>query len=240
MLLKQSPSSLPPILSREEVRERIVTCERCPRLRAYCKAIGEARRRAYHDQIYWAKPVPGFGDPKARVLIAGLAPGAHGANRTGRPFTGDGSGAFMYPVLYDTGFANQTTAISREDGLKLRHAWIASVVRCAPPKDKPLPEELRNCSTHFAAEISQLPRLRVVVGLGRIAWDGHLSYLLGKGVIAKRSAYPFGHGAEYLLPNGLHLLGTYHPSLRNTNTGLLNRDMFTRIFVRARELAGLF
>lgn len=239
MIQKPSPKLLQTLLDREEIRQSIISCERCPRLREYCKGIAEVRRRSYRDQVYWARPVPGFGDPKARVLIAGLAPGAHGANRTGRPFTGDGSGAFMYPVLYDTGFANQPTAISRDDGLKLRHAWIASVVRCAPPGDKPLPQELRNCSTHFSAEVSSLPRLRVVVALGRVAWGGYLAYLLNLGMIDRRSSYPFGHGVEYLLPNGLHLLGSYHPSLRNTNTGRLNRAMFTRIFVRARELAGL-
>ncbi|WP_263381664.1 uracil-DNA glycosylase [Granulicella arctica] len=221
------------------VRDAIITCERCPRLRTYCAGIAETRRRAYQDHVYWGRPVPGFGDPKARILIVGLAPGAHGANRTGRPFTGDGSGAFMYPVLHDLGLATQPTATHRHDGLKLRHAWIASVVRCAPPGDKPLPEELRNCATHFAAEAASLTRLRVVVALGKIAWDGHLAYLLGRGIITRRSDYKFTHGAEYLLPNGLHLLGTYHPSLRNTNTGRLNRVMFTRIFVRARALAGL-
>lgn len=221
------------------IHEAIVSCERCPRLRDYCRGIGETRRRAYQDQKYWAKPVPGFGDPKARVLILGLAPGAHGANRTGRPFTGDGSGNFMYPVLHDLGFASKPVGVSRDDGLKLRHAWIASVVRCAPPGDKPLPQEVRNCSEHLAAEVSVLPRVRVVVCLGKIAWDGYLAHLLHMGVIERRSAYIFTHGAEYVLPNGLHLLATYHPSLRNTNTGRLNTAMFTRIFVRARELAGL-
>ena len=220
-------------------RAAIVHCELCPRLRQYCAGIAETRRRAYQDHIYWGRPVPGFGDPKARVLIVGLAPGAHGANRTGRPFTGDGAGNFMYPILHETGFANKPTAISRDDGLKLRHAWIASVVRCAPPGDKPLPQELRNCSVHFAAELDALPRMRVVVALGKIAWDGYLAHLLHKGVVARRSLYTFGHGAEYLLPNGLRLLGSYHPSLRNTNTGRLDRAMFTRIFVRARELASL-
>ena len=145
----------------------------------------------------------------------------------------------MYPVLHELGLATKPQAINRRDGLKLRHAWIASVVRCAPPGDKPLPAELRNCATHFAAEVAALTRLRVVVALGKIAWDGHLAYLLLRGVITRRSDYTFSHGAEYVLPNGLHLLGTYHPSLRNTNTGRLNRVMFTRIFVRARELAGI-
>jgi uracil-DNA glycosylase len=220
-------------------REAIVTCERCPRLRDYCVGIGQTRRRAFIDQTYWARPVPGFGDHRAKVLILGLAPGAHGANRTGRPFTGDGSGYFMYPVLHSLGFASQPQGTAADDGMKLRHAWIASVVRCAPPGDKPTPAEIRNCATHLAAEIAALPRVRVVVCLGKIAWDGYLAHLLALGVIARRSLYTFRHGAEYLLPNGLHLLASYHPSLRNTNTGRLNATMFARIFVRARELAGL-
>jgi uracil-DNA glycosylase family 4 len=145
----------------------------------------------------------------------------------------------MYPVLHELGLANQATALSRDDGLRLRNAWIASVVRCAPPGDKPAPQEIRNCATHLRAEIAALPSVRVVVCLGKIAWDGYLAHLLAAGVIVRRSDYTFGHGAEYLLPNGLHLLGSYHPSLRNTNTGKLNRVMFARIFVRARELAGL-
>jgi uracil-DNA glycosylase family 4 len=221
------------------IRESIIGCERCPRLREYCRGIGETKRRAYQDEIYWARPVPGFGDPRARVLILGLAPGAHGANRTGRPFTGDGSGYFMYPVLHELGFANQPTGTSRDDGLKLRHAWIASVVRCAPPGDKPTPQEIRNCAAHLAQEIEALPRVRVVVCLGKIAFDGYLAHLLQTGVIEKKSAYRFTHGAQYVLPNGLHLLTSYHPSLRNTNTGRLNSTMFARIFLRARELAGL-
>ncbi len=222
-----------------QILQTIITCERCTRLRTYCRGIGETKRRAYQDQTYWALPVPGFGDPRARILILGLAPGAHGANRTGRPFTGDGSGDFMYPVLHELGLASKPRAISRDDGLKLRHAWIASVVRCAPPGDKPLPQEVRNCGSHLAAEIQALPRVRVVVCLGKIAFDGYLAFLLDTGVITRKSDYRFSHGADYVLPNGLHLLATYHPSLRNTNTGRLNRTMFTRIFLRARELAGL-
>ena len=220
-----------------QIRDRITTCELCPRLRTYCIGIGETRRRAYIDQTYWARPVPGFGDPLARVLIVGLAPGAHGANRTGRAFTGDGAGNFMYPVLHSLGFATQPDATSKDDGLRLRGAWIASVVRCAPPGDKPTPQEIRNCSAHFAAETLHLPRLRVVVCLGKIAWDGYLAHLVNTQVITRRSLYTFSHGAEYKLPNGLTLLGSYHPSLRNTNTGRLNIFMFERIFVRARELS---
>ena len=223
----------------ESIRGEIVGCESCERLRAYCKGIGETKRRAYLDQTYWAKPVPGFGDPGAKILILGLAPGAHGANRTGRPFTGDGSGDFMYPVLHDLGLATKPKAISRDDGLKLRNAWIASVVRCAPPGDKPTPVEIRNCSRHLSAEVQALRKVKVVVCLGKIAFDGYLAHLMGTGAIERRSLYRFTHGAEYLLPSGLHLLATYHPSLRNTNTGRLNAAMFARIFVRARELAGL-
>jgi uracil-DNA glycosylase family 4 len=223
----------------EELEQTIVGCERCSRLREYCAGIGETRRKAYQDQEYWAQPVPGFGDPNARILVLGLAPGAHGANRTGRPFTGDGSGNFMYPVLHELGLASKPAAVHREDGLKLRNLRICSVVRCAPPGDKPTPQEVRNCSTHLSAEIAALRKVKVVVCLGKIAWDGYLAHLLALGVIERRSAFLFGHGAEYRLPSGITLLGSYHPSLRNTNTGRLNRPMFLRVFVRAMELAGL-
>jgi uracil-DNA glycosylase len=228
---------LPEVL--EQARASIITCERCPRLRDYCRGLGETRRRAYQDQVYWARPVPGFGDPRARILILGLAPGAHGANRTGRNFTGDGSGDFMYPTLHQLGLATKPQAVSRDDGLQLRHAWIASVVRCAPPGDKPTPGEIRNCSAHLAAEVQALARVKVVVCLGKIAFDGYLAHLLHTGSIERKSAYIFSHGADYTLPNGIRLLATYHPSLRNTNTGRLDAVMFSRVFVRARELAGL-
>jgi uracil-DNA glycosylase family 4 len=222
-----------------QVQDAICTCNQCARLRDYCRGIGETRRKAYRDQEYWAKPVPGFGDRNARILVLGLAPGAHGANRTGRPFTGDGSGDFMYPVLHELGLASKPRATSREDGLKLSKLWIGSVVRCAPPGDKPTPQELRNCSTHLAAEVGALSRVRVVVCLGKIAWDGYLAHLVEQGSIERRSLYTFRHGAEYALPNGTMLVGSYHPSLRNTNTGRLNRAMFLRVFVRAMELSGL-
>jgi uracil-DNA glycosylase len=221
------------------LHERIATCERCPRLREYCKGIGERKRRAYIDQTYWARPVPGFGDPKARVLTLGLAPGAHGGNRTGRIFTGDGSGYFLYPVLHDAGFANQPDATHINDGLRLRGMWISAVVHCAPPGDQPTPDEIRTCASHLANEIALLSRVKVVVGLGKVAWDAYLAHLVRTGVIERRSPYVFSHGAQYELPNGLTLLGSYHPSLRNTNTGRLNRAMLLRIFVRARQLAGL-
>ena len=220
------------------LHETIAGCERCSRLRDYCRDIGETRRKAYREETYWARPVPGFGDPRARIHVLGLAPGAHGANRTGRPFTGDGSGDFMYPVLHELGLATRPKAVAREDGLRLRNLWISSVVRCAPPGDKPKPEEIRNCSAHLAAELDGLSRVRVVVCLGKIAWDGYLAHLLQAGLIERRSAFVFTHGAEYRLAHGVTLLGSYHPSLRNTNTGRLNRAMFARVFVRALELAG--
>jgi uracil-DNA glycosylase family 4 len=236
-LQRPAPKPLLPIL--DQLQQTIASCTRCSRLVEYIRGIGETRRKAYRDQQYWAKPVPGFGDPKARILILGLAPGAHGANRTGRPFTGDGSGDFMYPVLHELGLASKPAAISRDDGLKLRKIWIGSVVRCAPPGDKPTPQEIRNCASHLTAEVAALPNVRVVVCLGKIAWDGYLAHLLNEGVIERRSAFTFGHGAEYTLPNKIKLLGSYHPSLRNTNTGRLNRPMFARIFLRALELSGL-
>lgn len=228
-----------PLTVVQQLHDRVSACERCDRLRSYCQAIGETRRKAYMDQVYWARPVPGFGDPKARILVLGLAPGAHGANRTGRPFTGDGSGDFMYPVLHELGLATKPVATSRDDGLKLRRLWIGSVVRCAPPGDKPTPEEVRSCSSHLAEEIAMLTKIRVVVCLGKIAWDAYLAHLLQQGTIARRSAFVFGHGAEYRMQDGTVLLGSYHPSLRNTNTGRLNRAMFLRVFVRAMELSGL-
>ena len=226
-------------LALDAIATNIVTCERCPRLRDYCRALGETKRRAYLDWSYWARPVPGFGDPAARVVIIGLAPGAHGANRTGRPFTGDGAGNFMYPVLYETGFANRPDATSAQDGLRLRGARILSICRCAPPADKPTPQEQANCSTHLSAELEVLRRVRVVVALGKIAFDGYLRHLKRTGVIERPSAYAFGHAAEHTLPDGMVLLSSYHPSLRNTNTGRLNRAQFTRVFLRARELARL-
>lgn len=190
------------------------------------------------DWEYWAKPVPGFGDPHARVLIMGLAPGAHGSNRTGRPFTGDGSGYFMYPVLYETGFASQPLATDRNDGMKLTDLYITAPVRCAPPANKPTPEEIANCAHFLDAEIAALKQIRVVVALGKIGFDSYLNHLRRVGIITSRAPYTFGHAAEYAMPNGVTLLGSYHPSLQNTNTGKLTKQMFTKIFERAKKLAG--
>jgi uracil-DNA glycosylase len=217
---------------------RIIACEACPRLRAYCEEIARVKRRQWRDWSYWGKPVPAFGDPKARVLVLGLAPGAHGSNRTGRPFTGDGSGDFMYPVLYEAGFASQPKAVSRDDGMKLTDMLITAALRCAPPGNKPAPDELRNCAHWLDEEIALLKRLRVVVCLGKIGFDAYIAHLIRTSVLKSRAGYVFAHGAEYALPNGLHLLGTYHPSLQNTNTGKLTKAMFLEIFRRARALMG--
>jgi len=221
----------------EVLNERIIACERCPRLRAYCAEVARVRRRQYADWEYWGRPVPSFGDPGASVLILGLAPGAHGSNRTGRPFTGDGSGNFLYPVLYEAGFASQPTAVSRDDGMKLTGLWINSVVRCAPPANKPTPEEQRNCAPWLDEELALLANLRVVVCLGKIAFDGLLSHAQRAGQLGSRAGFAFRHGAEYVLPGGLHVVSSYHPSLQNTNTGKLTRPMFLAIFLRAREIA---
>lgn len=223
--------------SLEALNAEIVACERCERLRAHCANVATVRRRAYADWEYWGKPVPSFGDPKARVLILGLAPGAHGSNRTGRPFTGDGSGDFLFPVLHDAGFASQPNASSRDDGMTLHDLWITSVGRCAPPANKPTPEELRNCAPWLDEEMRLLKNLRVVVCLGRIAFDGLLNWMRRTGQLESRATYVFGHGAEYTLPNGLRAIASYHPSLQNTNTGKLTRAMFLRVFQRARVLA---
>jgi uracil-DNA glycosylase len=221
----------------DALNQRVVACERCPRLRAYCAEVALKRRRAYRDETYWGRPVPSFGDPAARVLILGLAPGAHGSNRTGRPFTGDGSGDFLYPVLYEAGFASQPAARSRDDGMQLRDILITSVGRCAPPDNKPTPGELANCASWLDEEIALLSRLRVVVCLGHIAWNGYLQHLRRKGHEIKSSDYPFRHGVEYTMLDGIVLLGSYHPSLQNTNTGRLTREMFLDVFARARQLA---
>jgi uracil-DNA glycosylase len=218
---------------------RIVACQLCPRLRAHCAKVAQEKRRAYLEWEYWGRPVPSFGDPKARVLALGLAPGAHGSNRTGRPFTGDGSGDFLYPLLHETGFASQPTANSRDDGMKLDGLWITSVARCAPPGNKPTPEELRNCAPWLDEEMKLLRDLRVVVCLGRIAFDGLLAHEVRVGRLTSRAGFAFAHGAEHTLPSGLIAIASYHPSLQNTNTGKLTRAMFLKIFARARELAGL-
>jgi uracil-DNA glycosylase len=221
----------------EVLNAEVVGCTRCPRLVVYRERIAREKRRAYRDHDYWGKPVPGFGDSDANVLVLGLAPGAHGSNRTGRPFTGDASGKFMYPVLYETGFANQPTATDRNDGLVLHGLYITAAARCAPPDNKPLPEELANCAPFLERELEGLKNLRVIVALGRIGFEAYLNYLLRRRQIASKREYEFRHGAEYVLPDRRVLLASYHPSNQNTQTGKLTKEMFLKIFMRARELA---
>ena len=220
------------VLNRE-----VVACTRCPRLVEYRERIAREKRRAYLSWDYWGKPVPGFGDPQARVLIMGLAPGAHGSNRTGRPFTGDASGNFMYPVLYETGFASQPTATDRNDGMKLKDLYITAAVRCAPPDNKPLPQELAECAYFLDRELAGLEEVKVVVALGKIGFDAYLNYLKRRGLLTTRAPYLFKHGAHYPLPDGKVLLASYHPSNQNTQTGKLTRKMFVEIFQEAARLA---
>ncbi|HEY6349868.1 MAG TPA: uracil-DNA glycosylase [Candidatus Angelobacter sp.] len=219
-----------------QLNQEIVACTRCSRLVEYCRKIGREKRRAYMDWEYWAKPVPGFGDPEARLLILGLAPGAHGSNRTGRPFTGDGSGYFMYPVLHQAGFASQPTATHRDDGLRLKDAYITAAVRCAPPQNKPAPSEIANCATFLDREMAALKNVRVVVALGRIGFDAYLNYLKRAGLLASKAGLTFAHGAHYETPDGRILLCSYHPSLQNTNTGKLTEKMFLEVFRKAKKL----
>jgi uracil-DNA glycosylase family 4 len=229
-----------PVSRLSSVHQQIVTCEACPRLREYCVRIGREKRRAYRNDTYWAKPVPGFGDPSARLLIVGLAPAAHGANRTGRVFTGDGaggSGDFLMAALHRAGFANLPTSQRVDDGLVLRDAFIAAAVRCAPPDNKPAPDEIARCLPHLDAEVAALPRVRVVVALGRIAFDAYLQMLRGRGFVP-RPRPQFGHASREPLPNGHVLLGCYHPSRQNTNTGKLTPATMDIVFRKAvRELS---
>jgi len=219
----------------------VVACRLCPRLVVYREKIASEKRRAYKDWKYWGKPVPGFGDPDARVLILGLAPGAHGSNRTGRPFTGDSSGYFMYPVLHRTGFASQPNGTHIGDGLELNDAYITAAARCAPPENKPTPQEIANCAPFLDREIDGLTNVRVVVTLGRIGFDAYLNYLKRRGrLVEKKSFYVFRHGAVYEMPDGKILLASYHPSNQNTNTGKLTEKMFTEIFRTAAKLVKRF
>jgi len=220
-----------------ELNQEVVACTRCPRLVAYREKIAREKRRAYRDWEYWGKPVPGFGDPHARVLVLGLAPGAHGSNRTGRPFTGDASGYFIYPVLHRTGFANQPNGTHRGDGLELRDAYITAAVRCVPPENKPTPQEIANCAPFLDREIEGLKNVKIVVALGRIGFDAYLNHLKRRGLLKSKKGYIFKHGAKYRMPDGKTLLASYHPSNQNTNTGKLTEKMFTEIFREAARLA---
>jgi uracil-DNA glycosylase family 4 len=224
-----------------DVHHAIVSCERCPRLRDYCRRIAHEKKRAYQDHVYWGRPVPGFGDADARLLIVGLAPAAHGANRTGRVFTGDGIGAsgdFLMRALHRTGFANIATSQHVDDGLTLDDAYILAAVRCAPPGNKPLPEEITRCQPHLDAELAQLPRIRVVVALGRIGFDAWL-HVMKRRRNALSPRPQFGHGTVVNFGGGAPVLvGSYHPSRQNTNTGVLTARMMEDVFRTARRLLG--
>ena len=234
----------------DELQSQIIACKRCPRLIRYCEKVAREKRRRFRGEDYWGKPVPSFGDPAAQLLIVGLAPGAHGSNRTGRMFTGDRSGVFLYRALYEAGFANQPEGVSPNDGLELRGCYITAVVRCAPPQNKPRPEELRNCQPYLEKELHLLSRLRAVLALGRIAFDAYLRVvsehrpeprpLVEPGAFPARSSFPFAHRANYPLPGGLpRLFASYHPSQQNTQTGRLTPEMFRQVLDDIREfLAG--
>jgi uracil-DNA glycosylase family 4 len=221
----------------EILNRKIITCHKCPRLVEYRAHIAVVKRRAYLDWKYWAKPVPGFGDPNARVLLIGLAPGAHGANRTGRVFTGDSSGVFLYKAMYDTGFASQPTSVSRDDGLTLIDAYISASVRCAPPDNKPAPEEIRNCRPYLERELELLRNVKVVIALGKLAFDGYLTILRDQGKIPSRAGFVFAHDREHSTGAGQpKLISSYHPSQQNTSTGKLTPVMFRAVFEHAKQL----
>jgi uracil-DNA glycosylase len=215
--------------------DTVVACRKCPRLVRYREKVARTKRRAYRDWTYWGRPVPGFGDPRAQLLIVGLAPGAHGSNRTGRMFTGDSSGNFLYAQLYRAGFASQPTSSSTDDGLKLRNAYITAVARCAPPDNKPLPTEIANCLPYLETELNLL-RPRAVLALGAIAFDAYVRLLVRRRGLPSRKGYRFSHGAEFKLPGDLpRVFASYHPSQQNTQTGRLTPAMFAAVLRRIRR-----
>ncbi|HXO16578.1 MAG TPA: uracil-DNA glycosylase [Candidatus Dormibacteraeota bacterium] len=223
----------------DEIQAAVVRCTRCPELRAYAAQVARERKRAHRDCAYWGKPVPAFGDPRARLLLVGLAPGTHGSNRTGRPFTGDSSGNFLFPALYRAGFASQPQALDRDDGLMLHDALITAAARCAPPQNKPTPAELRNCFPYLVAEFEALKRLAVAIGLGAIGFDAILRALREQGFALDPVRPAFAHGAEATATKGrrsIAVIASYHPSRQNTNTGKLTVPMFDAIFNRANEI----
>jgi uracil-DNA glycosylase family 4 len=222
-----------------DIENSVVRCTRCPELRAYTAEIARVKKRAYAGQTYWGKPVPAFGDPHARLLLVGLAPGAHGSNRTGRPFTGDASGDFLFPALFRAGFASQPKAIDRNDGLTLPGCLITAAGHCAPPGNKPTPRELRNCFPYLVEEFDAVPTIRVVVGLGSIGFDAAIKMLRERGFALDPVRPQFGHGSAATATLGtrtIALIASFHPSRQNTNTGKLTVPMFDAIFARANEL----
>lgn len=219
-----------------EVHRAVVACDRCPRLRQHCEHIANVRKREFREWDYWGKPVPGFGDPKARLIIVGLAPAAHGANRTGRMFTGDSSGDWLYDALHRFGFANQRLSVSRTDGLKLEDCYITASARCAPPQNRPTAQELANCQAFLEAELALLDQVRIVLVLGHIGYQRWLKVAGWWDRLIPDARPKFGHATESTLPDGTHLICSYHPSRQNTNTGRLTRAMWYRVFRRARIL----
>jgi len=216
--------------------DRLIVCRLCPRLVAHRRRIAAEKVARFRAWTYWGRPVPGFGDPSARLLVVGLAPAAHGGNRTGRIFTGDESGNWLYAALYRAGFANQATSVDRDDGLVLRDAWVTAAARCAPPDNRPTREELETCRRWLLAELALLPRLRVIVALGRVAHEAFLAAEAARGHVVPRPRPRFAHGAEHRLPSGLVLLCSYHPSQQNTFTGRLTRPMLEAVFARAASV----
>jgi uracil-DNA glycosylase family 4 len=219
----------------EALNNEIIKCEKCPRLVRHREKVAREKRRAFREWTYWGKPVPGFGDAQAQLLILGLAPAAHGANRTGRMFTGDRSGDFLYAALHKVGFANQPTSLHRDDGLQLHKTYISATCRCAPPDNKPLPEEILNCRGYLESEIGIL-KPKAVLALGKIAWDAYLEILKRNGTIASRAPYKFAHGAEAEVASGSpRLFGVYHPSQQNTQTGRVTSEMYAAVLRRVRS-----
>jgi uracil-DNA glycosylase family 4 len=217
------------------LNEEIISCRKCPRLVKHREKMAGEKRRAYRDWTYWGKPVPGFGDAQAQLLILGLAPGAHGSNRTGRMFTGDRSGDFLYAALHKAGFASQSTSLRRDDGLQLHNAYISATCRCAPPDNKPLPKEIANCRGYLEREIEIL-KPKAVLALGKIAWDAYLEILKQNGSIASRALFKFAHGAEAEVVAGApRLFGVYHPSQQNTQTGRVTPAMYATVLRRIRR-----
>ncbi len=226
-------------VSLDDLARRIIRCRDCPRLVAHREAVAADPPRRYRGQSYWARPLPGFGDPRARVLLVGLAPAAHGGNRTGRMFTGDRSGDWLFRALHEAGFANQSTSEHAADGLRLDGAYITATVRCAPPANKPTPAEMERCRPFLVEELGRLEGVRVVVALGKIGWDAYLRTRRQLGLAVPRPLPRFGHGAlARMADDGITLLGSFHPSQQNTFTGKLTRPMLRAVFVRARRLAG--
>ncbi len=221
----------------EKLNQRIVRCRLCARLVPYRERVGREKKREFRDWDYWAKPLPSFGGPGAHLLVIGLAPAAHGGNRTGRFFTGDSSGRWLFRALHKAGFANQPTWQRRDDGLKLIDAYITAVLHCAPPDNKPLPAEIERCSVYFDEELTRLKSARVVVALGKIAFDNYLKGMRRRGLVLPKPLPRFAHDALHQLGDGLPaLIASYHPSRQNTNTGKLTEPMFDAVFARARRL----